>query len=227
MKNKKIKLLFFLSWLFLLVGFSNAKAAIPSQCQGSCGEAQTCTNAAGFTEALKAQCENQFETGCNSMAEYLQKLTSDCVNNSNESLVAGNCQNIEDGNKYGACAAAYAGSLGGGNSNLSNSNVASVAHAGTNVIDYIPTSNETGLSDKSIKDILTNLLDWLLGIVGVIALISFAVSGIMYLVSTGNDEVITKAKKYMLYSIIGVIVTLASFVIIRAIDAILWGEWNI
>jgi Na+-driven multidrug efflux pump len=83
----------------------------------------------------------------------------------------------------------------------------------------LPTT--TGLSKVEIKVILTGLLKWLLEIVGIIAVIGFIISGIMYLVSTGNEEMITKAKKYMLYCLIGVVVVLASFVVIQAIDAIL------
>jgi hypothetical protein len=86
---------------------------------------------------------------------------------------------------------------------------------------YVPTKEETGLADATIKEILTKLLKWLLEIVGIIAIIGFVISGIMYLVSTGNEEMITKAKKYMLYCLIGIVVALASFVVIQAIDAIL------
>lgn len=85
----------------------------------------------------------------------------------------------------------------------------------------LPTTTETGLSDKSINDILTNVLSWMLGIIGVVALISFAVSGIMYLVSTGNDDLIKKAKSTMQYSIMGVVVALAALVIIQFIDSAL------
>ena len=79
----------------------------------------------------------------------------------------------------------------------------------------------TGLSEKKIEEILTNLLNWLLGVVGVIALIGFVVSGIIYLISAGNDEMITKAKKYMLYCLVGITVALASYVVVKAIDTIL------
>ncbi|MBU2028833.1 hypothetical protein KJ761_03005, partial [Patescibacteria group bacterium] len=65
---------------------------------------------------------------------------------------------------------------------------------------------ETGLSQKTVKEILTKLLTWLLEIVGIIAIIGFVVSGIMYLVSAGNDEMITKAKKYMGYCLMGIAV---------------------
>jgi hypothetical protein len=86
---------------------------------------------------------------------------------------------------------------------------------------YIPTKAETGLSDKTVVQILTKFLNWLLEIVGIIAIMGFVISGIMYLVSAGNEEMITKAKKYMMYCLIGIIVALASFVVIKTIDSIL------
>jgi len=60
-----------------------------------------------------------------------------------------------------------------------------------------------------------------LGIFAFFGVVGFTISGIMYLVSTGNEEMITKAKKYMLYSIIGVVVGLSGWVIIQAADALL------
>lgn len=83
----------------------------------------------------------------------------------------------------------------------------------------IPTN--TGLADRGIKDILTNLLNWLLGIVGIIALGGFVISGIQYVISTGSEEMMETAKHNMVYSLIGIIVALGGVVIIRAIDAAL------
>lgn len=83
----------------------------------------------------------------------------------------------------------------------------------------IPTG--TGLSGATVKDILTALLNWLLEIVGIIAIIGFVVSGIQYIVSTGNDKMMESAKKNMMYSLIGITVALAAYVIIKAIDSIL------
>lgn len=80
----------------------------------------------------------------------------------------------------------------------------------------IPTG--TGLSDAPVATILRNLLTWFLGIVGVIALIGFIVSGIQYLTAAGDEDTMQRAKRNLMYSIIGVVVVLASFVIIQAID---------
>ncbi|MBU2028831.1 hypothetical protein KJ761_02995 [Patescibacteria group bacterium] len=86
----------------------------------------------------------------------------------------------------------------------------------------------SGLSDLdlpsgSIYEIIQNLVYWLLGIFAFFGIIGFAVSGIMYLVSAGNDEMITKAKTYMMYSIVGVIVGLMGLVIIQAVWWMLGG----
>ena len=83
----------------------------------------------------------------------------------------------------------------------------------------IPT--DTGLSSKTIAEILTTFLKWLLTIVGIIAVIGFVISGIQYIVASGNDKVIESAKKNMMYSLIGITVALASYIIVKAIDSIL------
>jgi len=81
--------------------------------------------------------------------------------------------------------------------------------------------SDTGLSESDIGTIIGNILSWALGIFGVLALIAFVVSGIQYLVSGGNEDIMKTAKRNMTYSIIGVLVALSGFVIIQAIDAAL------
>lgn len=88
---------------------------------------------------------------------------------------------------------------------------------------YIP-GEEIGLSEKSIQEILINLLTWALEIVGVLALLGFVVSGIQYIVSSGDEDIMKSAKRNMVYSIMGVIVVLASVVIIKAIEAALQAK---
>jgi len=80
-----------------------------------------------------------------------------------------------------------------------------------------------GLPSGSIYFIIQGILYWLLGIFGFLAVIGFVVSGIMYIVSVGDDDTIKKAKSYMLYCIIGVIVALSGLVIIYAINSALRG----
>jgi Fe2+ transport system protein B len=101
------------------------------------------------------------------------------------------------------------------------SNTASAQNSGaTLVIPPTKLPNNSG----GIKAILENVLKWILGIFGVIAIISFVVSGIQYFMAAGDEKNMDTAKRNMTYSIIGIIVALASFVIIQAIDAALRGN---
>ena len=84
-----------------------------------------------------------------------------------------------------------------------------------------------GLPNNSIKNIIEKLLLWLLGIFSFLGVIGFAISGIMYLTSAGDDDRMKTAKQAMQYSIIGVIVGISGVVIITAANALLKGEGNI
>ena len=88
----------------------------------------------------------------------------------------------------------------------------------------VDSADDSLLPDTSIYDIIYNLMQWILGIFGFLSIIAFVVSGIMYLMSAGDQDASKRAKTYMTYSIYGVIIGLAGLVIITAIDAALWGD---
>jgi hypothetical protein len=83
-----------------------------------------------------------------------------------------------------------------------------------------------GLPDGTIIGIIGNILFWLLAMLGIFGIIGFVISGIIYLVSTGDEDMIKRAKSAMTYSIIGVVVGLAGFVVIKAVDSALNGYYN-
>lgn len=87
--------------------------------------------------------------------------------------------------------------------------------------------DDTGLSEASVKDIVVNAMQWILGIFGFIALIAFAISGIQYLTAAGSENAIETAKRNMKWSIVGVIVGLGGLVIIWAIDSLLFASYYI
>jgi hypothetical protein len=84
-------------------------------------------------------------------------------------------------------------------------------------------SNPYGLPQGSIIGIASNLLFWLLAVFAILGVVGFLVSGIMYLVSTGDDTMITRAKTAMMYSIVGLIVGLSGFLIMQAVSMLLSG----
>lgn len=87
-----------------------------------------------------------------------------------------------------------------------------------------PRSSYTGLSDKSVLQILTALISWLLAIFGLIAILGFIISGLQYLMSAGDEQRAETAKRNMQYAVIGVIVALSGWVIIQAVDNLLKAD---
>jgi hypothetical protein len=85
-------------------------------------------------------------------------------------------------------------------------------------------ANPYGLPQGSILGIASNILFWLLAIFAILGIIGFLISGIMYLVSAGDDETISKAKNAMKYSIIGIIIGLSGYLIMQAVLALLGGN---
>jgi cytochrome bd-type quinol oxidase subunit 2 len=78
-----------------------------------------------------------------------------------------------------------------------------------------------GLPESSVYDIISNILDWILTIVGIVGVIGFAIAGIMYLTANGDDTKIKTAKNAMTASIIGVIVAICGVVVLYAVDNML------
>lgn len=93
----------------------------------------------------------------------------------------------------------------------------------------IPTAASTGLPAPvgGVPGIVKNVLNWMLGLVGIIAIIGFVISGFQYITASGSEKIVETAKRNMTYSVIGVIVALSGFVIIQAIDAALRGNSTI
>lgn len=81
--------------------------------------------------------------------------------------------------------------------------------------------DNTGLSGQSIQQILSNLLFWLLAIFATIAVIAFLISGIQYLIASGDEKMAETAKRNMTYSIVGILVGLSGLIVLKAIAALL------
>lgn len=82
----------------------------------------------------------------------------------------------------------------------------------------------TNLPSGSILGIVTNIMNWLLTLVGILGVIGFAIAGILYLTAAGDEDRIATAKKAMTWSIVGVIVALLGLVILKAAGALLGGS---
>ena len=101
---------------------------------------------------------------------------------------------------------------------------AGIAMAPMVVLAQFKTPTSTGLPTGSVTGIITNGMNWLLMMVGVLGVIGFVISGILYLTAAGDEGQIEKAKTSMIYSIIGVIVALLGVVILTAVKSMLGGN---
>lgn len=76
----------------------------------------------------------------------------------------------------------------------------------------------TGLSQASIGYLLETFMKWLLGLVAIIGVLAFVISGIQYLTAVGDEGQAETAKRNIKYAIIGVVIALSGLMIITAID---------
>ena len=100
---------------------------------------------------------------------------------------------------------------------------ASIATAPMAVLAQFQPPTGTGLPAGSIVGIFTSGMNWLLIIVGILGVIGFVISGIIYLTAAGDEDQISKGKRSMIYSIVGVIVALIGVIIIQAVQGMLGG----
>jgi hypothetical protein len=80
-------------------------------------------------------------------------------------------------------------------------------------------------SALTLRQIAANVLNWLLSIIGIIAVIALIIGGGMYLTAYGDDDRIQKAKKIITYAIIGIVVALAALVIVRQVGNLLGARF--
>lgn len=81
----------------------------------------------------------------------------------------------------------------------------------------------TGLENESVASIIFTVLQWLLLILTFLAVIGFVISGIMFITAGGSDRA-DDARKWLTYSIIGIIVALLGYVMTTFIATIISGD---
>ncbi len=79
------------------------------------------------------------------------------------------------------------------------------------------------LSNITFYDLLVTVMNWLLIVITVLAVIGFIVSGVYFITAAGTGKV-EDAKHWLTYSIIGIIVALIGFIIVRLIDSLVAGK---
>jgi hypothetical protein len=71
-----------------------------------------------------------------------------------------------------------------------------------------------------------NISRWILGIVGSLTLLMFIYGGFIFLISAGSNEKIGEAKKIITAAVIGLLIVLGSFLIIKFVLSSMGITWN-
>lgn len=77
--------------------------------------------------------------------------------------------------------------------------------------------NPLGDSGTTIPSVLTNVVNWLLGLAGILALLALVWGGIRYITALGNESTAAEAKKIITWAVIGLLVVGGSYAIINTV----------
>ena len=81
----------------------------------------------------------------------------------------------------------------------------------------IEATTGNGLPDEMMVSLISTILDTVYKIVVGLSLIFIVIGGIMYMVSSGNDEKMAKAKKIVIYAIMGLAITVGAAIFLKEI----------
>jgi len=70
---------------------------------------------------------------------------------------------------------------------------------------------------KTLIEILQNVLNFLLSVIGIIGIIMLVIGGLMYLLSGGDEERMKHGKTIVVYSLIGITVALSALVLVTQV----------
>jgi hypothetical protein len=86
-----------------------------------------------------------------------------------------------------------------------------------NVLGWNGVDSEVVKAAPTLSEIATNVLNFLMSILGTISLIMLFIASIMYLTSAGDDDRIKTGKAIFKYAVFGIIIAMASLIITKQI----------
>lgn len=84
-----------------------------------------------------------------------------------------------------------------------------LALAAVNV--YPNSAGNIGLGNTNPEDLVVSIINWVLGILALIAVIMILVGGFKWMTAGGNEEKVEGAKKLLIAAIIGLVIILAAW----------------
>lgn len=88
---------------------------------------------------------------------------------------------------------------------------------GSGYVDVSTSTTDAGFIYAEPQTILGTVINFLLGLVGVVAVLAIIIAGVRLIAGTGNEEQAATAKKIILWAIVGLVVIILAWVIIQVV----------
>jgi len=75
----------------------------------------------------------------------------------------------------------------------------------------LDTASSIGLGNADAKNVVVNLIRVVLGFLGLIAVVIILIGGFMWMTAGGNEDKVTKGRKYIINGAIGLVIVLGAF----------------
>jgi len=80
-----------------------------------------------------------------------------------------------------------------------------------------------GLSENEPGEVVVNVMNWLMAILGILAILMIVVAGMLYLTAAGDEKKTETAKNIIMYVVIGVAVALTAYTIVYTVEQLVNG----
>jgi hypothetical protein len=96
----------------------------------------------------------------------------------------------------------------------------------------LPDSGGTGLSNTfggatTLSQLILSVINIILALAGLIAVLVLIIGGFRYVTSFGNDDAVGNAKKMIINAILGIIIIILAFVVVRVVQNVFLHPQNI
>lgn len=81
----------------------------------------------------------------------------------------------------------------------------------------------SNISDRPFLDLLSSIINWILGLVGTVAVLMLIWGGFNYLTSAGNSDQTKKAKQTITYAVVGIIIIALAYTLVNFITGTIAG----
>jgi hypothetical protein len=81
-------------------------------------------------------------------------------------------------------------------------------------VSFYDPSNTLGLGSADLQETVIAIIQWILGLLGLVAVIMILIGGFKWMTAGGNEEKIESAKKLLTSAIIGLVIVLLAWAIV-------------